>query len=354
MINAQVKNISDAGATYIAIGTPYDIEFIPFLERWVAAARLYHLKVWFRGNFSGWEGWFEYPKISREEHIQKTKDFIINNKDLFQDSDIFTPCPECENGGPGDPRLTGDVEGFRGFLIAEYSLTSGLFKQINKKVISNLSSMNGDVAKLVMDKGTTKALGGVVTIDHYVSTPEELANDVIDTAFKSGGKVVLGEFGVPIIDVNGNLTEDQQADWIDRAMEKLSKIQALIGLNYWTSYGGSTELFNSNDSPRKAVTVVKSYYTPKTAAGVVLNEINQPIKDASIVIGDRTFKSDLFGRYKFIYLAKDNVFTVKANGYKEAKFIVDENVSQTIVLEKINKDTIFRIIIFIRNLLILS
>ena len=113
-IEIQIKNIADLGATHVALGTPYDEKFIPYLSRWVAAARRNNLKVWFRGNFSGWEGWFEYPKISRDQHLAMTENFILSHPDLFRDGDIFSPCPECENGGPGDPRHNGDVTGFSG------------------------------------------------------------------------------------------------------------------------------------------------------------------------------------------------------------------------------------------------
>ena len=52
VIEEQVKNISQIGATHVAIATPYDEEFLPFLRRWVNLARNYGLKVWFRGNWS--------------------------------------------------------------------------------------------------------------------------------------------------------------------------------------------------------------------------------------------------------------------------------------------------------------
>src|SRR5258708_6337361 len=63
-INSQVSEIAQTGATHIAIATPYDEMFIPFLKRWVKSARAHGLKVWFRGNFSGWEGWYNFPKIT--------------------------------------------------------------------------------------------------------------------------------------------------------------------------------------------------------------------------------------------------------------------------------------------------
>ena len=63
--------------------------------------------------------------------------------------------------------------------------------------------MNGDVAKLVMDKQTTASMDGIVVIDHYVATPEQLALDIRRIAEGSGGNVVLGEFGVPIPNIHG-------------------------------------------------------------------------------------------------------------------------------------------------------
>src|SRR5437764_393443 len=57
-IAQQMEEIKKLGANCVAIGTPYDKEFIPILTIWVTEARKQHLHIWFRGNFSGWEGWF--------------------------------------------------------------------------------------------------------------------------------------------------------------------------------------------------------------------------------------------------------------------------------------------------------
>ena len=62
------------------------------------SARKHSLKVWFRGNLSGWEEWFGYPSINRDEHTAGIVRFITNNPDLFEDGDIFVTCNECENG----------------------------------------------------------------------------------------------------------------------------------------------------------------------------------------------------------------------------------------------------------------
>src|SRR5260221_2219397 len=97
-VNKQVAKIAATGANYIAIDTPYDGEFLPILNLWVHAARVNGLHVWFRGNWSGWEQWFNYSQIDEATHMKKTKQFILDGRGLFQNGDIFTACPECENG----------------------------------------------------------------------------------------------------------------------------------------------------------------------------------------------------------------------------------------------------------------
>lgn len=261
VIDQQVADIASLGATHIAIATPYDQRFVPFLERWVKASREHHLKVWFRGNFSGWEQWFGFSKITREEHKKLLKEFIENNPGLFEDGDIFTSCPECENGGPGDPRLNGDVSGHQQFLIDEYKISLGSFGKIGKKVNSGFYSMNYDVAKLIMDKQTTRALGGIVVIDHYTKDAKEVAKDAQQIAEMSGGKVILGEFGAPIPDIHGDMTEQEQSKWINDGLSEAAKTDAIIGVNYWVNVGGSTKLWNDDGIKRLAADTIKKFYT---------------------------------------------------------------------------------------------
>jgi len=258
--NRQMARIAQTGANYVAIDTPYDAEFLPVMKIWVQAARANGLHVWFRGNFSGWEGWFNYAPITEQEHTAMTKQFILNNSSLFQDTDIFTSCPECENGihlNIGDQQA---VAAYRSFLINEYNTDNEAFATIGKKVNNGFYSMNADAAKAIMDKATTQELGGIVVIDHYVKTPEELLSGVVSIAAESGGKVVLGEFGAPIPDLQGNMTEAQQKDWLDQSLQLLSTENDLLGVNYWVNEGGSTALWNQDGSPRSAVSVITKYY----------------------------------------------------------------------------------------------
>lgn len=318
-IAIQVKNISSTNATHIAIATPYDDKFLPVLRIWVTEARKNNLKVWFRGNFSGWEGWFGFPKISREQHLAKTEKFILANSDLFEDGDIFSSCPECENGGPGDPRMTGDVSGHKQFLIDLHTRAYKSFARIGKKVDTTLNSMNGDVAKLIMDPQTTKALGGIVTIDHYVKTSQDLVEDIKYLEKVSGGKIFLGEFGAPIPDIHGSMTEDEQSKWLESALSLISSDPNVVGLNYWTSVGGSTEIWDSNGNAKPAVKTLSNFFHPEVISGTINDESGLPVGNAklTIVVEGMTVYSDSKGKFALPHKARIVEIQVSAPGHKD-------------------------------------
>lgn len=345
VIEREVKLIAEVGATHIAIATPYDEEFLPYLERWVEAARRHHLNVWFRGNFSGWEEWFGYTQISREEHLAKTRDFILNHANLFEDGDAFSSCPECENGGPGDPRRTGDVSEYRKFLIDEYEMTKVAFEKISKRVDAHYFSMNGDVARLVMNRETTEKLGGVVTVDHYVKTPEMLANDAKDFIMQSGGKLVLGEFGVPIPDIHREMSERDQSTWLDETLLRLSRLSNVSGVNYWTHIGSSTALWDEKGNPREAVSVLKKFYAPRLFYGVVRDELGKPVGGAIVSFGENfQVKTNNEGYFE-LRVPEDRETSIKLS-VSASKFLAEifsgEENQMAIVLKRENEDWWFR------------
>lgn len=283
MIDQQVSDIASVGANYIAIGTPYDQEFIPMLSTWVAAARRSGLRVWFRGNWSGWEGWFDYPKnVSRADHIRKTVAFISDNSDLFEDGDILSPCPECENGGPGDPRTTNDISGFRQFIISEYLAIQAAFQKNGKKVRANYYSMNADVARLIMDRETTTLLDGIIVVDHYVGSPDQLVNDINELQQGTGANIVLGEFGAPIPEIHGKMTGEEQKQWIGDVLSKLAVLDNVVGVNYWVNSGGTTGIWDQEGKPSVSVPLLERYFKPQILFGEISNEQLQPIQGAKI------------------------------------------------------------------------
>lgn len=351
IIAEQVKAIKDAGATHIAIGTPYDEEFIPFMKKWVSEARANGLNVWYRGNWAGWEEWFEYPKISREEHLQKTEAFILAHPELFKDGDIFTPCPECENGGPGDPRFKQgqeELDAYRQFLIDLHIASTKSFKKINKNVHSGYFSMNGDVARLVMDPQTTNKLENMTVVDHYVYSSQKLSQDVTDYAQNSQGKVILGEFGVPIPDIHGDSTQEEQAKWLEETLALLSKNPNLSGLNYWTLVGGSTEIWT--DGPRPAYEVLKKYYKPKKVELQVLNEIGNELNDATIKYGSQEYTTDEEAKLHFLYVDKDPTISVDAPGYENQIVQLKPYTQTKVILQKTDENFIFKLRKWLKSL----
>lgn len=315
MIDFQVKAIADAGATHIGIATPYDERFIPVLRLWVTAARKYHLNVWFRGNFAGWEGWFGVDKIDRAEHIRQLRAFLNDHPELFAEGDAFSSCPECENGGPGDPRQTGDVDAYRAFLIEEYTISKDAFYRMGKNVTPNLHSMNADVARLVMDPATTQALGGTVVIDHYVKSPEQLVQDVREIAAASQGRIVLGEFGAPIPDLQGEMSEREQAAWIDKTLSLLALEKSVVGVNYWVNIGGSTQIWNQGGSPRLAVEKLRHAFIPPAAVGVVHGRDNAALAGVTVKTPWRVVQTKADGSFVLPLADGDTEISVFATGY---------------------------------------
>src|SRR3989344_876200 len=315
------------------------------------AARRYGLNIWFRGNFSGWEKWFGYKAITRDEHKEKTAKFIRENSVLFADGDIFTPCPECENGGPGDPRRSGDAGGHKAFLIDLHETAENAFAATGVQVESGFFSMNGDVARLIMDAETTKALGGVVVVDHYVSSPKQLKEDIIALVKQSGGLIVLGEFGAPIPDLHGPMDEDAQAAWIGESLRAVSQVPEVIGVNYWTSVGGSTELWDSKGDSRLAVQVLKLFFTPNIVRGRVINEIGKPITQAFVSSDNRRVVSDQAGNFTLPILDEQALLTIQAPGYdvKQAQ-IEKSNTEVTVRLTKQDESFWFKIRKFLYQL----
>lgn len=343
-IDKYVSRIASTGATHVAIGTPYDEEFVPYMRRWVQSARRHGLSVWFRGNFSGWEGWFDYPKITRADHLQKTKAFIMAHPDLFVDGDLFSACPECENGGPGDPRKTRDIRAYREFIISLYHVSKTAFTDIKIDVKSNLFSMNGDVAKLIMDPATTHALDKLVVVDHYVTDPNKLVADITALAKSSGGKVILGEFGAPIPDLHKNMTADQQAEWLKKVLLGLSAETNLVGLNYWTGFNSSTKLWENDLVARPAVAVLYDYFVPRQIIFTVKNVLDQPVAESIVTVAGRHYKSDKYGVIRVAIPDSQTQLQIDADSYNSRGVTIDHTSTFVeIVLDKTSENIFFKL-----------
>ncbi len=354
----QLQQIKDLGASYVAIDTPYDEEFYPYLKKWADTAHALELHVWFRGNFSGWEGWFDYPKtLTRLQHLQQTKQFIENHKDVFVDGDSFTACPECEYGGPGNPLITRDFDGYRRFMLDEYEEESQGFASIHKQVYINWLSMNPDVAKEILDKKTLQAIGNVVTLDYYVKDTEQLQKGIGFFLNKfPDARIFMGEFGAPIPDINGIMDEDQQANFIDQIMRSLYLNKRVIGFNYWVNTHGSTAIFNSDDTAKKATSTIKKYFTPLTIQGVVTDELQRPVGQINISLdnGEANTITNADGKYSIAVPFENHMLVINNAKYYVIKKLVIARRTKSqdytnIILKPIHPNVIYKIELFLKK-----
>ncbi|OGG12582.1 hypothetical protein A3D77_04550 [Candidatus Gottesmanbacteria bacterium RIFCSPHIGHO2_02_FULL_39_11] len=321
LISKEVTLVKNLGANCIAISTPYNEEFIPYLKIWSEEAHKQNLSVWFRGNFAEWEGWFEYPKnLTPEELLTKTAKFIASHSDLFKDGDAFDSCPECEGVGPW--LLPRDTSLYLSFKIKQQEVARAAFKAIGKNIITNRLAVIGGRAKDYYDLKTAEALGNLVVIDHYVKTVDDMKTYVeyFDTKLKS--KTFIGEFGAPIPDINGRMNETQQADFVESIFDYLYRQKNKVdGVNYWVLSDGTTALVNDDYTPKEVFSVIEKYYKPGQLTGTVKNSLGEEIAHAQVDIGngEARLSTDSKGSYKSAVI----------KGKKSVEILSSDYISQT-------------------------
>ncbi len=322
-IAEQMKQIKKTGANYVSIGTPYDQEFLPYLKRWVKAARAEDLKVYFRGNWSSWEGWFEYPKnMSPEQHLAKTAEFIATNKDLLQSGDIFDPCPECENAAHW-PQPEKDND-YQQFVLKQQEQTEKAFQKlgVNAKV---QQSIIGGRAKEVLSQDTLDKLGNQVGIDHYVPNIQGMSS-YVDYFNTKQTKTFVSEFGAPIPDMNGTMTQKQQADFVRTILETLYRKNGSVeGLNYWVMSHGTTALVETDGSERDVYGVIKEYFTPQIVTGRIIDELDKPLSGIRVKTSDgiQTL-TDQNGLYKVKFPIRSQELSIEGDNYATQSAHIDK------------------------------
>jgi hypothetical protein len=345
-IDNEVAIVKSLGANCVAIGTPYDELFLPVLQLWVHSARANDLAVWFRGNFSGWEGWFSYPKLgSGGEHNKLLYDFITSHWDLFKPWDILTPAPEAENGILGNPwRSQQAGEQLRQFVLSSQETCERAQKDAGIQFRCGYVSANGDVAEKIYTPEIAARTGGVVVMDHYISTTARMERDIIRVAKSHKASVVLGEYGAPIPDINGVMTETEQAIFVGGLLEVFYRNrQSVRGINYWVLRGGSTSLLNDDGTLRQAAYKLSHYYKPGRIVGTVQDSRGQPVINARVTIAStgEQLLTDSTGRFGTPILAGS--FDVSVSNSDYYPFVARVSVGQletrfmTIVLEPVSK-----------------
>ncbi len=351
MIDGQMSLIANTGATHVAIDTPYDDHFIPVLTEWVTSARQHHLSVWFRGNFSGWEGWFNYSKIDRDTHKILLASFIQKNPTLFLDGDILTPCPECENGAAGDPRQTGDKDGYNAFLVEEKKIADSEFSK-EGKLVTVYTSMNADIAREIITPETAHALGGTILIDHYVNTNEKFTSDIASIPKKFSGKIGIGEMGAPVPDLNGDMTDSQQASYVQGMMDALyAQSDILPVVNYWVLTGGSTAIVNDDGSPKPAYKVLQKYFTAPKLSGITYNSLGESLHHVKITVASSTYTyTTTSSSYQVFLPTPLNTVIFSSEGYRPFIYSIGStntsSLKKNVYLEPINPSSWYSIRFF--------
>lgn len=336
----EVSIIKSLGATCISVGTPYDEEFVPLLRQWAVAIHAAGLKVWFRGNFAGWEGWFDYPLLkSAEEHYAKTYAFITAHPDLFAEGDIFSPAPEAENGLLGSPWASSYArKALVDFAWKSSDTCQRAVMVIQKKINCGYFSANGDVARDVYTRDVLQKAGAVTVIDHYISSTVQYGRDLDGYAQKHGLPIVIGEFGAPIPDLNGNLNEQEQAQYVGELLRQFyTHKKQILGLNYWVLRGGSTQLLNTDGSERAVMEIVRDYFIPGQIIGTVVDGIGRPVKSAVIATGDgvQTVQVDGKGYFSLSVPPGALELQVSARGYNTATQRVETTRGQKTIVKMV-------------------
>lgn len=355
IIERDLQLIKDLGANYVAIDTPYDEEFFPYLVRWVKLAREAGLNVWFRGNFSGWEGWFDHKKdLTPQEHIRRTAQFIESHRDIFKDGDAFDPCPECENA-QWWPQPSKDKE-YKEFVINQQVNLKASFAKINKKVHTNWTGIIGGRAKEVLDDSSITSLDKIVAIDHYTASIDNMNSYIKYFSDSFGAKTLVSEFGAPIPDIHGRMNDKQQADFIDSMMNTFyANKEHVYGLNYFALGTGTTEIIDSKGSPKLAYYVIKKYYSPAIINGIVTDQLGQKIKGVTVATVDNKSSSltDKSGHYSLVVPAQNTNFVVSSEAYSGQSFQLNltynQNIEQNLVLEPTHPSWIYTLRMWLKN-----
>lgn len=347
VIERDLNLIKDLGANYVAIDTPYDEEFYPYLSRWVTKAREAGLKIWFRGNFSAWEGWFGYKKsMTPEEHLKATSNFIDTHPDIFEDGDAFDPCPECENAGWWvQPKRNKE---YNQFVIDQQVVLRDGFKRIGKNVHTNWTGIIGGRAREVLNEEAVLSLSNIVAIDHYTNSTENMNGYIQFFQDTFNAKTLLSEFGAPIPDINGPMNESKQALFIDNLMRVFyQQKENVYGLNYFALNNGTTEIIDKKGNPKEAYFIIKKYYSPAIITGLVSDELGYAVTGEPVSTKDHISKTvtDSKGRYTLVVPAEPNSIIIGGNEYHPATHYMDltynENKKFDITLKPKNPSWVY-------------
>lgn len=246
-IATQAAMLKHLEANYIAVATPYDR--VEDMRIWVEEIHEQGMNVWFRAHWNEWEGDDKaVPSLSASAYLQRTTEFIKQNKELFKAGDAFTVAVEPEQVGVGLGKRFANWEEYRIFILNQILSANKAFEEIGMKnqIHTNWISTNGWVAKNSFTKEFVDKLG-LITVDHYpeqtktIGSQDTVKSQVdqmsadLDELYKMWNKpILLGEWGYQI---HQDVTDQYQATMVDEMMKMLVTKKYIIGMNYWVHMG---------------------------------------------------------------------------------------------------------------------
>ena len=167
----------------------------------------------------------------------------------------------------------------------------------------------------------------------------------------------MSEFGAPIPNINGWMSEDNQANFIEALLFQLylhkDKIYAI---NYWTLSDSSTALLNRDGTLRKVVEIMKNYYIPGLIDGTVTNTAGERLPNISIKTTDgaNSVTTDKQGDYILILPAGTSDIALIDDDYQAVFQTVTigrgDRITMNFVLEPKKMDIIYKIKLKLQSL----
>jgi hypothetical protein len=280
--------------------------------------------------------------------LTKATRLITTHPELFKDGDIFDACPECENGGfwP-QPRKDAD---YNLFIQKKQDILHAAFLSIHRSINSHFPSIIGGRSKDVLNQATYDSLIDVTAIDHYVKDPQNYSDYIQYFWNNFHTRTVFSEVGAPIPDLHGNMTEDQQADFMQQVFSQMYKNREhVIGVNYWVYNNGTTGLASPTNQWRKVATVLANFFQSANLNGTVTNNIGEKLANASIQVNDlTTAKTDGNGAYGLPIPARTSyTLTFSASGYisQTQTIILERNQNKVISVKllPVKKDVLYQL-----------
>ncbi len=279
-IATQIQMLAHLNVNYVAIATPYDR--VEEMRMWVEEIHNQGLHVWFRSHWNEWEGDDKaVPRMTSEQYLEQTRQFIADHKDLFKPGDAFTMSVEPEQVGVGLGKRFANWEEYRIFVLNQILVANQAFEGIGMKhqIFTNWISTNGWVVKNAFTKEFVQHLG-LVTVDHYPeqtatigekdNIPEMVAamsRDLDEMYRQWNVPILLGEWGYQI---HQEVSDDFQAKMIEEMMAMLATKKYLVGVNYWVHMGHYSRIigdrYGADLQYRPAADVIRRWY--QTMSGV--------------------------------------------------------------------------------------